>query len=66
MKLLKEPRVPSKYELASVARQMYPRQGVHPTWEPYLGLSRKPKHNVEEARYGIDGFVEEDGREFEF
>lgn len=66
MKLLKEPRVPSKYELASVAGQMYPRKGVHPTWEPYLGLSRKLKHNVEEALYGTDGFVEEDGREFEF
>ena len=62
MKLLNEPRVPSKYELASVAGQMYPRRGVHPTWEPYLGLGKKPKKNVEQSPV----FAEEDEREFEF
>lgn len=62
MKLLREPRVPSKYELASVAGQMYPRRGAHPTWEPYLGLGMKPKKNVEDS----SKFAEDDGREFEF
>jgi len=38
MKLLKEPRPPTQYQLAQLAgRMMLPRRGVHPTWEPYLG-----------------------------
>jgi len=43
MKLLREPRSPSKYELASVATRLVPRKGVHPTWNPYLGLETKPE-----------------------
>jgi hypothetical protein len=37
MKLLREPFVPSSYELAAVAGRMLPRR-VHPTWKPYLGM----------------------------
>jgi len=38
MKLLREPRVPTQYELAAVAGRMLPRR-VHSTWEPYLGMA---------------------------
>lgn len=37
MKLTREPRVPTKYELAIEAQNMVPRI-VHPTWRPYLGM----------------------------
>lgn len=36
MKVLCEPRVPTKYDLAAVADRMLPRR-VHPTWALYLG-----------------------------
>lgn len=49
MKLLRPPSVPSKYELASEAGKMAPRRGVHPTWEPYLGLGMRP--NQDRRRY---------------
>jgi len=38
MKLSKEPFVPTQFQLAASAARMLPRR-VHPTWEPYLGLS---------------------------
>ena len=37
MKLQREPRVPTQYELAAVAGRMLPRK-VHPAWAPYLGI----------------------------
>lgn len=41
MKLIREPRVPTKLELAREAEKMVPRS-VHPTWRPYLGLGMEP------------------------
>jgi len=38
MRLLRQPRVPSQMQLASIAGRMKPTRGVHPTWEPYLGV----------------------------
>ena len=35
MKLLREPRAPTKYELAAEASKMAPRR-VHPTWQPFV------------------------------
>jgi len=46
MKLIREPRVPTKLELAREAEKMVPRS-VHPTWRPYLGLGMKPKGELE-------------------
>jgi 5-methylcytosine-specific restriction endonuclease McrA len=40
MKLHREPRVPTEYELAKIAGRMLPR-AVHPTWEPYLATLRR-------------------------
>ena len=39
MRLLREPRVPTQFELAAIAGRMIPAKQVHPTWEPYLGLA---------------------------
>jgi|AntRauTorckE5430_2_1112549.scaffolds.fasta_scaffold16383_3 hypothetical protein len=38
MMLAREPRVPSKWELASNAKKMSPKN-VHPTWRPFLGMN---------------------------
>jgi hypothetical protein len=38
MKLHREPRVPSHYDLASQASRMVPRR-VDPTWKPFLGFA---------------------------
>jgi len=40
MRLLREPRTPSKYDLANVAGRMIPRR-IHPTWAPYMGIDLK-------------------------
>lgn len=45
MKLLREPFVPSKFELAAEAAKLTPRK-VHPTWAPYLG----PSYQSQETR----------------
>lgn len=37
MRVLQEPRVPSQWELASMAGKMVPKK-VHVTWQPYLGV----------------------------
>jgi len=37
MQLIRQPRCPSKYELAAEAGKMVPRR-VHPTWKPFLGI----------------------------
>jgi len=41
MKLLRTPRVPTKYELAAVSGTMRPKR-VHSTWTPFLGMFIKP------------------------
>ena len=52
MKLQKEPRAPSRRELAAKAGKMLPRK-VHPTWQPYLGFDTEEQQsrqsNKEEA-----------------
>ena len=40
MKLLREPYVPTQYQLHSIAGRMLPRK-VDPTWLPYLGMGEK-------------------------
>lgn len=37
MRLIREPRVPTKYDLAAQAGKMVPKR-VHPTWQPFLGI----------------------------
>ncbi len=55
MQLIREPRVPTKYELAAEAGKMVPRR-VHPTWKPYLGAGT----TVEEGEQDSRKFFEED------
>ena len=45
MKLLREPFVPSKFDLAAEAAKLTPRK-VHPTWVPYLGVSYQPQETT--------------------
>lgn len=50
MELRRQPIVPSQYELAAIAGRLLPRRNLHPTWEPYLGISasdRKPGKETE-------------------
>ena len=47
MQLVREPRCPSKYELASEAGKMVPRR-VHPTWKPFLGIEDNDDENFDE------------------
>jgi 5-methylcytosine-specific restriction endonuclease McrA len=57
MRLIREPQVPSKFQLAAEAEKMVPRS-VHSTWRPYLGLGRKPeigKDNEHSKERGIEG-----------
>jgi hypothetical protein len=35
MKLIRQPRIPTKFELAKQAGRMVPRR-VHPSWRPFL------------------------------
>ena len=42
MKLSREPFIPTQFQLAASASRMLPRR-VHPTWEPYLGLTNGKK-----------------------
>lgn len=56
MKLIREPRVPTKLELAREAEKMVPRS-VHPTWRPYLGLGMKPEGELE-STFGDDKELE--------
>jgi len=44
MTLARQPRVPSKWELASNAEKMVPKN-VHPTWRPFLGKNMIPEDN---------------------
>lgn len=46
MKLIREPRIPNKYELAIEANKMIPRR-VHPTWRPFLGMDDAPEESSE-------------------
>ena len=47
MKLLREPFVPSQYQLAAVAGRMLPHR-VHPTWRPYLGSNLQSSSGKEQ------------------
>ena len=38
MSLIRQPLIPTKYDLAREASKFIPRK-LHPTWKPYLGLS---------------------------
>lgn len=42
MRLIREPRIPNKFELATEASKMMPRR-VHPTWKPFLGMDDVPE-----------------------
>jgi len=55
MKLIRIPRIPTKYELAPVVGTMAPRR-VHPTWTPFLGMLIKPsdKSHGEEVKSFVD------------
>eukprot|EP00551_Chaetoceros_affinis_P009534 CAMPEP_0203672448 /NCGR_PEP_ID=MMETSP0090-20130426/8481_1 /ASSEMBLY_ACC=CAM_ASM_001088 /TAXON_ID=426623 /ORGANISM="Chaetoceros affinis, Strain CCMP159" /LENGTH=297 /DNA_ID=CAMNT_0050537767 /DNA_START=497 /DNA_END=1390 /DNA_ORIENTATION=+ len=55
MKLIREPRVPTKYELAAEAGKMVPRR-VHPTWTPYLGVGT----TVDDTEADTRNYFEED------
>jgi 5-methylcytosine-specific restriction endonuclease McrA len=48
MRLVREPRTPTQYELAATASRMLPRR-VHPAWEPYLGAHHKKKTTLGSA-----------------
>lgn len=57
MRLIREPKVPSKFQLAAEAEKMVPRS-VHSTWRPYLGIGRKPENgedNEHSKELGIEG-----------
>mmetsp|Transcript_89 Transcript_89/g.138 ORF Transcript_89/g.138 Transcript_89/m.138 type:complete len:328 (-) Transcript_89:146-1129(-) len=43
MKLAREPRVPSKWELASNSEKLVPKN-VHRTWRPFLGMNMIPEN----------------------
>mmetsp|Transcript_37456 Transcript_37456/g.44694 ORF Transcript_37456/g.44694 Transcript_37456/m.44694 type:complete len:342 (-) Transcript_37456:291-1316(-) len=55
MKLIRKPRIPTKYELAAVVGTMTPRR-VHPTWTPFLGRLIKPpdESHGEEVKSFVD------------
>ena len=46
MRILQEPRVPSQWELASMAGKMVPKK-VHATWQPYLGVIATEPENTD-------------------
>jgi 5-methylcytosine-specific restriction endonuclease McrA len=46
MRLIREPRTPNKFELATEASRMMPRR-VHPTWKPFLGMDDVPEETSE-------------------
>jgi len=61
MKLLREPVVPSSYELAAVAGRMMPRR-VHPTWAPYLGMNQAPIEDLateKTEKLGVDSYFDD-------
>lgn len=54
MKLLRNPFVPTQFELAAIAGRMLPRR-VHPTWAPFLGLTQTPENADLAPRVDFDG-----------
>jgi hypothetical protein len=58
MKLVREPRIPSKWELAANAEKMVPKR-VHPTWRPFLGMNLLPG-DEQDLEENMDAFFEED------
>jgi hypothetical protein len=59
MKLVREPRIPSKWELAANAEKMVPKR-VHPTWRPFLGMNMLPDDGQDFVGGGMESFFEED------
>jgi 5-methylcytosine-specific restriction endonuclease McrA len=58
MKLINEPRVPTKFELAAQAGKMKPRR-VHQTWKPFLGLHETPESVSEQLDEKANLFFDE-------
>ena len=59
MKLLRQPKVPTKYELAANASKMVPRR-VHPSWKPFLHIDSKDGGDED----SLDEYVEMDSRKY--
>lgn len=53
MKLIREPRIPSKWELAANAQKMVPKK-VHETWKPFLGMNMLPEDGKDEEYLFFD------------
>ena len=49
MKLLRAPKIPTKYDLAAVAGTMLPRK-VHSTWVPFLASRNTRNTDTEESQ----------------
>ena len=47
MRLQREPRVPTQFQLHHIAGKMLPKK-VHPSWAPYLGLEKGSKEETAE------------------
>jgi hypothetical protein len=58
MKLLRDPFVPTQFELAAIAGRMLPRR-VHPTWAPFLGYSSKPENADHVTKPNVDEDLDE-------
>lgn len=63
MKLLREPRIPTKYELAAEAGKMVPRR-VHPTWRPFVGMKTDSNDVVDDEKELYDETFEMDSRQY--
>jgi hypothetical protein len=46
MKLIREPYVPTQFQLSAIASRMLPKP-LHPSWEPYLGRQNNSKKEAE-------------------
>lgn len=46
MKLIREPYVPTQFQLSAIASRMLPKR-LHPSWEPYLGRQNSSKKEAE-------------------
>lgn len=57
MRLKREPRVPTKWELAANAEKMVPKK-VHSTWKPFLGMHMIPEEERDEERAFFDDIEE--------
>jgi len=58
MKIVQEPRVPTKWELATMAEKMVPKR-VHQTWKPFLGMGMTPESEDNDSGETFFDSVEE-------